>query len=258
MDKTAKILVLDIETMPMEVYVWDLKEQYIRHTQIKQDWTIGAWSAKWLGDPARKLFYADTSKQSNLRDDKPILLKLKELLEQADFIMTQNGKLFDWPKIKARFVLNGIQPPKFFKHVDVYQELKHIGFTSHSLDYITSKINKKYQKLHHKKYPGLSLWLECLKHNKEAWAEMKLYNGYDVLATEEMYDLTKQWQPKTIHKMQIIGDCCPTCGGKSFGSGGLRAKDGVQYRRLFCKSCGKYLSVDLAVKLGKVAPEVDK
>lgn len=251
----AKVLVLDIETMPMEVYVWDIKDQYISHSQIKQDWTIGAWSAKWLGDPARKMFYADTSGQADVRDDKSIMLKLKKLLEQADFIMTQNGKRFDWPKIKARFILNNIAPPKFFKHIDVYQELKHIGFTSHSLEYITKKLNKKYQKLSHKKFPGLSLWIECLKRNKEAWAEMKLYNGYDVLATEEMFEMTKQWQPKTVYQIHSPKQGCPTCGGKNYGSAGIRAKDGVQYRRLFCKSCGKHLPVDLAVK---IAQEVKK
>lgn len=58
---------------------------------------------------------------------------------------------------------------------------------------MTDKFCKKYKKLKHKKFPGHELWKECLKGNKEAWNEMRKYNIHDVLATEELYNVLKQW-----------------------------------------------------------------
>ncbi len=43
-----RILLFDIETAPMEVFVWGLYKQFIPHTNVIKDWFILSWSAKWL------------------------------------------------------------------------------------------------------------------------------------------------------------------------------------------------------------------
>jgi DNA polymerase elongation subunit (family B) len=155
-----KVAILDIETSPLVVLVWDIKDQYIRPDQIVKDWDIMAWSAKWLGEPEASRVYYD--RRHNLTD-KQLLKPLRKLLDTADIVITQNGKKFDSKKINARFILNGITPPSPYKHLDTYVISKETAaFTSHSLDYLTEKLNKKYKKLHHSKFPGLSLWKECL------------------------------------------------------------------------------------------------
>src|SRR5216684_4613408 len=89
-----RVLVLDIETSPLLVYVWNLKDQYVGLNQVVQDWHIMAWSAKWLNEPASSIQYYD---QKNLKigDDLPILRPLWQLLDKADIVITQNGKAFD-------------------------------------------------------------------------------------------------------------------------------------------------------------------
>ena len=43
----AKILLLDIETAPMEVFSWRLWKQTVLPHQIIKDWSILSWAAKW-------------------------------------------------------------------------------------------------------------------------------------------------------------------------------------------------------------------
>src|SRR6185295_13170736 len=171
-----KILIWDIETSLMLAHTFQLFEQTLRLEHVEEDWSILAWSAKWLGDPASKAFYMDTRNQKNVRDDKRILQELIKLLNQADIVITHNGNSFDIKKVNARAVINGLPPVKPYKSIDTYRESKKIfSFTSHSLEYLSEKLNKKYKKLKHKKYPGLSLWKAVLQGDSEAWKEMQLY-----------------------------------------------------------------------------------
>ena len=43
-----KILILDIETAPMRVYVWRRWKQNVYPDQVISDWFMLTWSAKWL------------------------------------------------------------------------------------------------------------------------------------------------------------------------------------------------------------------
>ena len=234
-----RVLVLDIETALMEAYVFKKGDQYISHSQIKQDWFVLSWSAKWLGDPSSRLIYRDQRHAKVLIDDSKSLFELSEILNKADYVMTQNGKKFDLPKLIARFMLNGIKPVRFLKHIDLYRELKGVGFTSHSLDYLTAKFCTKYKKLPHKKFPGMSLWIECSKGNPEAWAEMKKYNNHDVLSTEELYEKTKRWLPKVTYELEHPIPVCTKCGGRSFIKEGFRRCKNETYNRRYCKACGQ-------------------
>lgn len=233
---------LDIETFQMLVSIWQLKDQYIDRNQIKKDWAISAWGAKWLGDPANKVMYLDQRHAKDNRDDKKILSSLRDLLDQADYVMTQNGVKFDWPKIQARLMLNNIEPPSYFQHIDLYKEYKSVGFTSHSLDYLTEKFCKKYKKLHHSDFPGNSLWDECENNNPKAWASMKKYNIHDVLSLEELFENTCQWLPKVTYKLSVPVIVCKKCGGKQFLSNGTRTRGGKTYNRRFCKACGDWFA----------------
>jgi uncharacterized protein YprB with RNaseH-like and TPR domain len=193
-----KVLILDIETSPLLVYVWNLKDQYVGLNQMVQDWHIMAWSAKWLDDPASKVHYYD---QRNLKagNDLPILRPLWKLLNEADIVITQNGKAFDSKKINARFMLHGMKPPQNYKHLDTYLIAKKVAsFTSHSLEYLSEHFCTKYKKLSHGSFPGLSLWVQCLKGNMKAWDEMKTYNIQDTLTTEELYKKIEAWVPQTM------------------------------------------------------------
>lgn len=49
----------------------------------------------------------------------PILRFLEERLARASCLVTYNGKTFDWPLIRSRFVMNRLPPPKPRPHLDL-------------------------------------------------------------------------------------------------------------------------------------------
>ena len=245
MDK-QKVLILDIETSPMEVYVWDIKDQYINVNQIKKDWHIMAWCAKWLGE--KDYLYADQRNIKNIENDKAILVSLWNLLDQADIVVTQNGKNFDGPKLNARFITHGMKPPSPYRHLDTYQIVKSVAkFTSNSLEYLTDKLNVKYKKLSHSEFPGLSLWLECIKGNKAAWESMKKYNIHDVLSTEELFNTVKAWAPANAPRVFSDPINCRMCGAKTQKRGLNHTKTS---QRVVCTNaeCGSWGTVSLPKK----------
>lgn len=236
-----KILLLDIETAPILAYVWGLWENNVALNQIKSDWYVLSWSAKWLHDPADKIMYMDQRKAKNIEDDKAILQKMWELMDEADVIIGQNHKSFDLKKLNARFLIHGMQPPSSYRTIDTkVLAQKHFGFTSNKLEYMTSKLNKKYTKLKHDDFSGFELWKQCLAGNMKAWKSMEKYNKYDVLALEELYLRIAPWG--TGINMNVyhedFDNVCNSCGGKHFTSKGYAYTNAGKFKRLKCTSCG--------------------
>lgn len=239
-----KALILDIETSPLLAYIWELGDQNVSLGQIHTDWHIMAWSAKWLGDPETRVVYYDLRNEKS-GDDKKILTPLWSLLNEADIVITQNGQHFDSRKINARFMLHGMNPPKPYLHIDTYRLVKKVAaFTSNKLEYLTDKFCNKHKKVTHGKFPGLKLWIECMKGNKEAWNEMKFYNVKDVLSTEELYNQVKAWAPETmpkIYPMTKDSDTCHTCGYQGqMREGRPRIRKSGVYTQDSCPKCGSW------------------
>lgn len=235
-----KVLVYDIETAPMLGYVWSLWENNVALNQLHSDWHILSWSAKWLGSPPDEVMYVDQRDAKNIEDDSGILRLIWTLLDQADIVITQNGKSFDQKKLNARFILNGFQPPSSYKHIDTKQiASKHFGFTSNRLEYMSDKLCKKYKKLKHAKFAGFDLWKECLGGNIEAWKEMEEYNKHDVLALEELYNVLIPWE-NTINFNLYHDDekhVCK-CGSASFIKNGFYYTSSGKFQKHRCKKCG--------------------
>lgn len=237
-----RILILDIETSPILAYVWGIRDQYIGVEQIHTDWHIMAWSAKWLGE--KEIHYYD-GRNSKAGDDRPILIPLWQLLNEADIVITQNGKRFDSRKINARFMLNGMKKPKPYRHFDTYLLARNVAdFTSNKLEYLTAKFCKKYKKLTHAKYSGLKLWIECLKGNREAWNEMRKYNIGDVLSTEELYMMIRAWAPDSFPQAYHLTDASMKCGTCPYKGqmieGKIRRTNKKMYRQHSCPKCGAW------------------
>lgn len=240
-----RVLCLDIETAPMLAYIFDLKTEYVHPENIKEDWYVLAWAAKWVGDPASKMIYGDQSRSKDIKNDKKLLYNLWLLLNEADVVLTQNGRKFDHKKLNARFMIHGFKPPKPFQHFDTYQLVSKVAsFTSNGLDYLTKTLNKKYTKLSHKKYPGLKLWKECMARNMDAWKEMEKYNIHDVLSTEELYLNIRAWAPDSFPKVYDYTNSatqCGTCGYEgSMIVGKERKAKNYTYEQNSCPKCGSW------------------
>lgn len=243
MSYTPKVLIWDIETAPITAYTWGLYDQNVGLNQIKSDWHLIAWAAKWLGDPASKTMYMDNRKAKNVQDDKELVRQMANLLNQADIIITQNGDAFDVKKLNARAIINGLPPIKPVKSTDILKEGRKVfKFTSHKLAYLSENINKKYKKLKHEAYPGFELWRAVLAGDMKAWKEMEKYTIHDVLATEESYQLMQGWI-KTQSMAAFTDDAVMRCkcGSDKLEKRGFAHSDCGKFQIYHCKVCGKWV-----------------
>jgi uncharacterized protein YprB with RNaseH-like and TPR domain len=237
--QSPRVLFVDIETAPCLAYVWGLYDQNPGLDMLKEDWHLLSFCAKWQGD--KSIIYMDQSNAKNVEDDNKLVKALWNLLDEAEIVVGQNVKKFDIKKINARFLAHGLPPPSGYRVIDTLAiSKKNFALTSNKLAYLTKKFNKKHVKLAHKKFGGFSLWAECLKGNKEAWKEMKLYNIADVTSLEELYNTLAVWD-NTINFDVYHDDLdhiC-SCGSKNFHLNGYRYTNMGKYRRYKCTSCGK-------------------
>lgn len=238
--KGPKVLLFDIETAPVLGYVWQLWDQNVALNQIHSDWYVLSWCAKWLGDDPKRTMYMDQRKAKNMENDKAILKKIWELLDEADVVITQNGRKFDQKKLNARFVMHGFQPPSSYKHIDTYLlAKKHFGFISNKLEYMSEKLCVTYKKSKHVKFSGFELWRECLARNLEAWNEMEMYNKQDVLTLEELYTKLIPWD-NTVNFDLYHNDLDITCkcGSQDFKRNGYYYTQVGKFQRYKCTKCG--------------------
>ena len=238
----AKILVLDIETFGLVVETWGIWDQTITPDQVLKDWCLASWAAKWVGDSSDKVMYMDNSNKKDPRDDKTIVQGMHKLLDEADVVVTQNGKSFDIKRLNARFAFYDLKPTSPFKHFDTKQVAKSkFGFTSNSLKELCKYLHIKYQKSDHEEFPGRELWRQCEAKNLKAWKEMKKYNILDVLATEEIYKKLAPWDSSiNLAIYTDLKDITCNCGSKKFHSRGTAKSNAGVYKRFQCQECGKW------------------
>lgn len=237
-----KVLVADIEASPILGYVWSLWKQNVGLNQIKEEWYLLSFAAKWLGDPEEDIIYMDQRDIYPLEDDTKQLAKLWQLLDEADWLITQNGKAFDIKKIRARMVMAGFPPFSPVKHIDNLEIAKKVfGFTSNKLEWMTDKLCTKYKKNKHQKFSGFELWSECLKRNQEAFMEMELYNRLDILSLEELYYIVSPWSDRlpnpNLYTSELNIKCI--CGSENIQEHGFATTEVSKFQQYQCKDCGK-------------------
>ena len=237
-----KILLLDIETAPIVAHVWQMSlwKTNIHADQVLSDTTILSFAAKWLNK--KDIIYKDQSKEKDVKNDKNLLLKLKELLDDAEIVVVQNGAAFDVPTIKARMLAQGINPPSPFRVVDTFLIAKKMfNFSYNSLDFLGKILKCKNHKDDHKKFPGMKLWQECLLGNQSAWREMKKYNIIDVVVLEEIYLKMRPWidgHPNMGIYVDSDKPVCPKCRSANIIKENYAYTMTGIYQRYICKDCG--------------------
>lgn len=238
----ARVLLIDIETAPILAYVWSLWKQNVGLNQIKEEWYILSFCAKWLGEP--EIIYQDIRHEPF--SDASLMQPLWDLLNEADIIIGQNGKAFDMPKIQARLVMAGFPPPRPYKVIDTLLMAKQqFRFTSNKLEWMTGDSSNltAIQKSKHAKFPGFALWAECLKGNPEAWDEMKEYNIPDVTSMEELYLKLRPWyvgHPNMAVYVDSDKIACPKCASHDVVQDGFTFTQVGKYELYHCKGCGGY------------------
>jgi len=240
-NRRPRILLLDIETAPLNVYSWGLWEQNIGLEQIGADWSILSFAAKWLGE--KRVIQRDTGGRGvrRVRDDGPLLRELWALLDEADIVVGHNAKSFDVRKINARLLLSGFKPYSPIKIVDTMLIAKrHFELTSNKLAWVSKHLAPETPKLGN---DGFKLWAECLADKREAWRKMRRYNIRDVVALEPVYLKLRPWaegHPNVAVYFDSDEIACPKCGSKNLKRNGSSCTQTGQYQRYRCLDCGGF------------------
>ena len=241
--KLPKVLTLDVELSPTQFYGWGMFNQFFGLNQIVDEWFLLSYSAKWLHE--ENVMYKDMRGKVATGDDTELLQDLYELLDEADIVVGQNHRKFDLKKINARLLMKGFDKPyspvKTEDTLDIAK--RKFGFTSNKLEWMTEHLNVEFKKLKHGNYAGFELWKACMNEDIKAWDEMKEYNIYDSLSTEELWLKLRAWDDKSVNFALYLDDTHMRC---SCGSTGLK-EAGFAYTALSkfqqyqCEDCGSFL-----------------
>lgn len=179
-----RLLVIDIETMANLAWVWDTWQQNIYPKQIVKHKRTICFAAKWVGEG--KVHYY--SEFHNTRDE--MIEAAWKLLDEADAVITYNGKRFDIKHLNTEFKLAGFNPPSHFQHIDLLQVTRReFAFGSNRLESVADRmgIGQKEEN------EGFALWLKCEAGDASAWKRMRAYNRKDVQLTEELFQEYRPW-----------------------------------------------------------------
>lgn len=235
--KIPNVLLLDIETTPLKVWVWQLNHNdYISHENIVEDWVMLSWAGKWLNQP--DLFGDVLRPQEAIeRDDERIVNSLWKIVEQADIIVAHNGRKFDLKKTNTRFLLNGLKPPSPYQVIDTLLESKKwFGNTSNRLDYLGSILTDR-----RKIETNFKLWTDCLNGSQESLDYMFKYNKEDVSLLEDVYMRIRGWiksHPNIGLYVESDKMVCPNCGNDHLIECGSYYTMVSEFNSFRCDNCG--------------------
>lgn len=235
-----RILAWDIETGPNLAYVWGLWQQNVSLNQIEDRGEVLSFAARWIDEPKNKIMFEyaidDVRKTA-------MLTRAWDLLNEADALVSWNGKGFDTKHMARAFLLAGMSPPSPAKEIDLMLiAKKRFRFVSNKLDNVAQELGLA-GKI---KHSGFDLWRRCLAGDLSAWKEMRKYNEQDVHLLVDLYERMLPWLDghpnRNLYDPKVDG--CPRCPAEyeSLTKQGFRPTMTGMYQRYQCSECGAWSS----------------
>jgi hypothetical protein len=178
--------------------------------------------------------------------DLHIVKRIWKLLDEADVVITQNGKKFDSKKLNARFIYYDMPPPSPYHHIDTL-EAANAAFSvgSHSL-----KNMMRFLQLPRKMDTDYDLWLGCQFGEPGSLKRMYEYGLNDTFILEDYYARIRAWIPKhpnfsaytnSYVDLEKGEQSCPVCRSvitESSIDKKYRTTEGYVYDAFRCSCCG--------------------
>lgn len=234
---SPKITTIDIENAPMVAYVWDfyMDGPVVKILEYSYILMVGM---KRLGEKTR-VYTLLSHKGRHKKDDSKLMKAVREELDWADIVVTQNGDAFDIKKLNTAFLKHGLTPPSPFKSVDTKKtSKKHFYFANNKLDNLGEELGFG-GKMHHEGFP---LWERVMDGDPKAVKKMADYCARDVELTEKIYLAERPWMTNhpNLNAYTEKPEACPSCLSPNIHSRGERIyKNNIVCKMWRCKDCGK-------------------
>lgn len=269
--KEPKMLVFDIETSPLQAYLWQPGKQVVRHGQLlpgQNMWEIICITYAWVhGGPVGCIKWTPERGTAGVVED------FDALASTADICIGKNNKSFDNKQINsARMFANLPARPEWIKYTaDLEQQMRrYFRLPSQSLDYISHKLGLGgKRKMEFQDWIDISQWMVCqkilagedmrpdhldkmlkvlynktneevIKTGEKAFNKMCTYGKKDSADTRTLWKyLSKHFEP--IYNKAVfnsIEDGCVSCGNNDLCKDGFGITKVGKYQVYKCKSCG--------------------
>lgn len=251
--RKPRILYWDLENSPILMWAWDAYETSALKVEIDPRIISVAW--QWEGEKtvhAMSLPDVEGYKPDRFNiNDRPLVEKIWDLLNECDVAIAQNGNKFDVRMINARFLYYHMKPPKPYQTVDtLLVARRYFKMPMHKLDEMLRYLDmpRKIQT------GGKDLWFDCMDGKKEAWKKMVEYNKNDVKILADIYKRMRGWQknhPILSVITRKIGEC-PVCLSVKIHRHGQREYKTGWKPRFECMDCGKWWAGELQRENAKI------
>lgn len=198
-------------------------------------------SYRWMDEPENKThtisirdFPSYKRTPRGRTNDLHVLEAFRPIWEQADIIITYNGKLFDEKYVNTRLMIHGRKPLPRRDHVDVLDTTRSTLRTrGKSLDKVAKMLKTKHQK---SPVDG-QIWVWAVAGDEASLRYIETHCKADVLVLEEVY-LRFRERVYMHPRVTWVLDACRYCGGKVQSRGYTVTTARGRKRRVACTSCG--------------------
>jgi len=245
MTKKPKIVYWDVETSGIIASTWNLWPESIPHDNIIQDWFMLSIAWKEEGGVMQSVSLLDDHKRfkKDPTDDYHVIKTMRDVLEDTDILVHQNGDRFDIKMYNTRLIYHGLPPLPKIHTIDTLKEVKKVARnTSNRLDYL-GKWLFNVGKMETPK----GTWLKAMRGDVKALKLMVEYNKKDVSLLERLYKRLRPYFKSSPHLGAMAGKdknhSCNKCGSNKFVSGSFKTRhtaSGLERVQAQCSSCHSY------------------
>lgn len=242
--RKPKILFYDIETKPLQAWLWAPGKQYVGHKQLVKEYSrygIICITYCWNdGQPAKVIDWGYEE-----QDTAKVVAEFDEIIKQADQTIGKNSDRFDTKVINACRMFAGLPGlPQWTKYTDDLEKQmrRYFRLPSQSLDYIShqlglgGKIKMEFQD-----------WIDICEKNedgKASLAKMIKYGLKDVEDTRFLWNKLEEhfdprWNQSTFEGGELICKHAD-CGSPLLKKDGTRVAGNTKYQQYTCTICGRY------------------
>ncbi len=193
----SKILFYDLETTPLQAWVWGCGEQYVRHQQLvkgRQRHGIICVTYCWNDNKPAKIIDWGYEEQ----DTGKVVEEFDAIIKTADMTIGKNSDRFDTKMLNTARMFAGLPGmPQWTKYTDDLEKQmrKYFRLPSNALDYISNQLG----------YGGkikmeLDNWIDIVEKNEnglKAFKKMLKYGKKDVVDTRNLWNqLSEHFEPR--------------------------------------------------------------